>query len=516
MAKINLIQRSKSALCLISVLVLSSCTTLGPEFEEPEISWLNEWQSGSISQSEPSDFDAAIVQSWWRQFDDPVLVSLIQAAQKDNLSLRIAGLRILESRAVQGLVGSSLLPQLQQVSGASDVVTTRQSGGGNTNQIATQFQGVLGWELDFWGRFQRAVESADASFFASVSQQRDLQVLIAAQMARLYFSYKVTERRIVITRFNASIQQRSFEITQERFTEGDESELDFQQARTQYLATLSVIPQLELSLRNTRNAICVLLGKPPESIPELAESAFELPIVDPATISDFPAELLTLRPDVRVAAWQVAAQSAQIGIAEAEYYPSISILGSLGWSGTSLNGIPNASALSVGPAVRWNLFDHGAIENNIRIQNARLQQSIEAFQSTVLEAAREVDNATFNLLKTAEQQLILDESVDAARRALEIANTRYREGYSDFQRVLSAQRAYFNQVERQILNHGSHLNTVVSLYQSLGGGWEPKSLEEMIPEEVRRKMSASNDWGDLFEAPLIDKPTTRNKDSQNE
>ncbi|MDC3251952.1 TolC family protein, partial [Planctomycetota bacterium] len=313
MTKVNLIQRSKSALCLISVFVLSSCTTLGPEFEEPEISWLNEWQSGSISQSESSDFDAAIVQSWWGQFDDPVLVSLIQAAQKDNLSLRIAGLRILESRAVQGLVGSSLLPQLQQVSGASDVVTTRQSGGGNTNQVATQFQGVLGWELDFWGRFQRAVESADASFFASVSQQRDLQVLIAAQMARLYFSYKVTERRIVITRFNASIQQRSFEITQERFTEGDESELDFQQARTQYLATLSVIPQLELSLRNTRNAICILLGKPPESIPELAESPFELPIVDPATISDFPAELLTLRPDVRVAAWQVAAQSAQIG-----------------------------------------------------------------------------------------------------------------------------------------------------------------------------------------------------------
>ena len=151
MTKVNLIQRSKSALCLISVFVLSSCTTLGPEFEEPEISWLNEWQSGSISQSESSDFDAAIVQSWWGQFDDPVLVSLIQAAQKDNLSLRIAGLRILESRAVQGLVGSSLLPQLQQVSGASDVVTTRQSGGGNTNQVATQFQGVLGLGARFLG-----------------------------------------------------------------------------------------------------------------------------------------------------------------------------------------------------------------------------------------------------------------------------------------------------------------------------------------------------------------------------
>ena len=161
------------------------------------------------------------------------------------------------------------------------------------------------------------------------------------------------------------------------------------------------------------------------------------------SIQDIPARLLIRRPDLRAAAWQVAAQSAQIGIAEADYYPAISLLGAIGWSGSSLSGSPTVGNLGVGPALSWNIFDYGRIENNVRVQDARLQQLIEKYQETALQAAREVDDAAISVLKTAEQQAILDESVSAARRALEIANTRYREGYSDFQRVLDAQRSLF-------------------------------------------------------------------------
>ena len=516
MIRPKLLSKLRLNLMLPLLLFTCSCQTLGPDFEEPDVKWLNYWQSHSHSGSGEIISDPQSIHSWWLQFDDPVLISLIEAAQVENLSLRIAALRILESRAVQGIAGSTLYPQVQEVTGATESVTTRQSGSGSQDQVVTQAQAFVGWELDFWGRFQRAIESADASYFASVSRQRDLQVLITAQVASLYFSYRVTESRIAITKNNASIKKRRFDITEERFTEGEESELDFQQARTQYLATLSVIPQLELSLRNTRNALCILLGQPPGPIPELSQNTFELPSVEPATIMEFPSQMLSLRPDVRVAAWQVAAQSAQIGIAEAEYYPAISLVGSLGWSDSSLNGIPSSSALSIGPAMRWNLFDHGAILNNIRIQNVRLQQAIEAFQATVLEAAMEVDNATFNVIKSTEQQSILDESVEAAWRALEIANTRYREGYSDFQRVLTAQRAFFTQVERQILNKGVHLGAVVNFYKSIGGGWKNMTLEEIIPEETRTKMSENLDWGDLFKAPLIDAQKSRNKDLQNE
>ena len=498
------------------LLLITSCRTLGPDFEEPDISWLKSWQASPESAAGESAEDPQALHSWWLQFEDPVLVSLIESARIDNLSLRIAALRILESRAVQGIAGSSLYPQVQEFTAGANSVTTQQSGSGSQDQIATQAQGVVGWELDLWGRFQRAIETTDASFFASVSRQRDLQVLITAQIANLYFSYRVTESRLAITRNNADIQKRSFDITEERFTEGEESELDFQQARTQYLATLSVIPQLELSLRTTRNALCVLLGRPPGPISQLTENSIELPMVEPATLMKFPAQVLAYRPDVRVAAWQVAAQSAQIGIAEAEFYPAISLLGSLGWSRSSLDAVPSASALTVGPALRWRVFDHGAILNNIRVQNARLQQTIESFQATVLEAANEVDNATYNVVKSNEQQQILDESVEAAWRALEIANTRYREGYSDFQRVLTAQRAYFTQVERQILNKGIHLGAVVNFYKSIGGGWKSMNLTDSIPEATREKMSRNLDWGELFNAPLIDRPREINKGLENE
>jgi NodT family efflux transporter outer membrane factor (OMF) lipoprotein len=490
-----------------AVLLLGACTTLGPDHREPDVQWLERWQTAAHTPADGAPAqDPTELRTWWRRFDDPVLNLLVETARRENLSLRIAGLRILENRALQGIAGSALYPQLQQGTGSVNYVDTRQSGAGDRSQTTYQLGFNLGWELDFWGRFQRAIESADAAFFASQANQRDLQVLISAQVAELYLNHRVTESRIAITRKNVAIQKRSFEITEKKFRSGDESELDFQQARTQYLATLSSIPSLELSLRNIRNALCTLLGRPPGQLPELAAAGFTLPRIDTASARGIPAWLLSHRPDVRAAAWQVAAQSAQIGIAEADYYPAISLLGALGWSGTSLSGVPETGSLAVGPSLRWNLFDQGAIANNVRLQDARLQQLIESYQAAVLQAAREVDDAATSILKTAEQQEILNQSVDAAGRALDIANTRYREGYADFQRVLDAQRALFAQEEKQLLNRGSHFSATVSLYKALGVGWEPTPVQELIPETTRRQMSERSDWGELLTAPVPDAP----------
>ena len=172
-----------------------------------------------------------------------------------------------------------------------------------------------------------------------------------------------------------------------------------------------------------------------------------LPRVEPLLIQGIPARLLMRRPDIRAAAWQVAAQSAQIGIAEADFYPAISLLGSIGWSGNSLSDSPDVGTLAVGPGLNWNVFDYGRIENNVRVQDARLQQLIEQYQDTVLQAARETDDAAISVVKSAEQQQLLAASVRAARRSLELANTRYREGYAGFQRVLDAQQALFSQTQ---------------------------------------------------------------------
>jgi len=487
--------------------MLTACTTLGPDYQEPDAAWLNDWEptayGAPADQTAQKQVDSRF---WWQLFNDPVLNQLIDVARRENLQLRIAGLRIFESRALLGIAGSSQYPQVQQAVGGINYINN-QFHGGDTPASSQSFGSYnlglnAGWELDFWGRFQRGIESADAAFFASIANQQDMQVLISAQVADAYFAYRTTESRIAIAHKNAEIQKRSYEITETLFKNGEESELDLQQAKTQYLAILSGIPALEISLAQVNNALAVLLGRAPGELTELAVPDYKLPAIESDSIQNIPAQLLNRRPDVRAAAWQVAAQSAQIGIAEADYYPAISLLGSIGWSGSSLSGSSDTGSLIVGPALQWNIFDYGRIENNVRVQDARLQQLIEAYQDSVLKATREVDDAAYSIQKTAEQQVLMDEALQASERALEIANTRYREGYAGFQRVLDAQRAMFSRAESQLLTQGSHIAAVISLYKGLGGGWVEMPVEQMIPEEVRKTMQDRSDWGDLLTAPL--------------
>lgn len=489
---------------IFAALTLSACTTLGPDYREPEIEWLQDWQPSLYTL--PHTHKAVDLRFWWHLFDDPALNQLITAAKRDNLTLRIAGLRVLESRAQLGIVGSALYPQVQQVSSAIAYVNTQEFGGSSPagdQSLGTYQVGFdLAWELDFWGRFKRAIESADAAFFASIANQQDAQVLTSAQMVDLYYAYRTTELRILIARENAAIQKRSYEITEQFFKSGQDSELDLQQAKTQYLATLSTIPDLELTLAKTRNAMCALLGRPPGKIPELSTSRSRLPSVKGISIQEIPAKLILRRPDLRAAAWHVAAQSAQIGVAEADYYPAISLLGTIGWSGNTLSATPNVGNLAVGPALQWNIFDYGRIANNVRLQDALLQQLIENYQQVALQAAREIDDAGVSVIKTAERQTVLDESVATSKRALALANTRYREGYSDFQRVLDSQRAVFAQAEKQLINQGNNISAVISLYKGLGGGWVGMSIEEMVPADVRDTMNTRTDWGNLLTAPV--------------
>ena len=502
-------KRSKGLLLLCAVLSLNACTTLGPDYKTPDVTWLDDWQTSLYGQAiTPQQQTEADLRFWWTLFDDPALNRLIEQTRKANPSLRIAGLRILESRAQLGIARSNLYPQRQELGGAIDYVNTRRRGGDlpNDDEDFVAYQGGfnLAWELDFWGRFKRGIESADAAFFASIANQRNLQVLLSAQVADLYFAYRTTELRIRIARENAAIQKRSYEITERIYKSGQQGELDLQQARTQYLSTLSTIPDLQIALIQTRNALATLLGRPPGDLAELKEAAERLPMVEPLVIQGIPARLLMRRPDISAAAWQAAAQSAQIGIAEADFYPSIALFGSIGLSGDSRSSSADIGTLSIGPGVNWNIFDHGRIANNVRVQDARLQQLIEQYQDTVLQAAREIDDAAISVVKAAEQQQILSESVVAARRSLELANSRYREGYSDFQRVLDAQRSLFTQTERELVNQGSHVSAVVSLYKALGGGWLDTPVQQLIPAETRDSMEQRSDWGDLLDSPLPD------------
>ena len=488
----------------VAALLMSACTTLGPDFSQPPVPWLQDWSGGAwrtladeaSRRADPRDDE------WWRYFDDPLLDQLVAEAQRLNPGVRTAGMRIMEARAQLGIAASGLYPQLQQVNAEALHTGSRGSDGRGTAFWSAGLAFDLAWELDFWGKFKRGIESADAAYFASIAQYDDVQVLVAAQAASLYASIRTTELRLRIANENAAIQARSLEITERLFRSGNDAELDVQQARSQYLSTLATIPEIESSLRQTRNALCVLLARPPDALPELQQGRANIPDAPLEVIVDVPAELLRRRPDVRAAEMQLAAQSAQIGISEAALYPSIALVGSVGLAATTFGSSEGTLNWALGPALVWNVFDYGRLTNQVLVQDARFQQLYEQYQDVVLRAARELDDAATSFAYTRAQIEILRDAVQAARRSLDIATVQYREGLVDFQRVLDSQRALFSQQERLVTSQGSVAQHLITVYKAMGGGWQAGRSRPVLDPATQATMGERSDWKALLQAPL--------------
>ncbi len=485
-------------------LLLAGCAAVGPDFREPRVSWLDGWSGGTLATlaAEAPDKRQAAVDEWWRHFDDPVLDQLVAEAQRANYSVRTAGMRILEARAQLGIATSLLYPQQQQITASVVRAGEKQSSGPDNVLTAYSAGFAIGWEIDFWGKFRRGVEAADANYFATLAQYDDLQVLMAAQVANFYCAIRTLELRLKIAHENAALQKRSLEITERLFKHGSDSELDVQQAKAQYLGTLSTLPQLEGSLRQTQNALSVLLARPPGPLPEMSAGTSRIPVAALAAIADIPADMLRRRPDVRAAEMRLAAQSALIGVSQAELYPSLFLIGSLGISATSISNAPRTLTWSIGPSLVWNVFDYGRLSNQVLVQDARFQQLYEQYQETVLQAAREVDDAAAGFVANREQLPILDGAVKAAQRSLAIATTQYREGMTGFERVLDSQQRLFSQQERQVATLGNAAQSLVALYKAMGGGWQPGRQRPLVDDATRETMGERSAWGQLLDTPL--------------
>jgi NodT family efflux transporter outer membrane factor (OMF) lipoprotein len=494
------------AATLITALLASGCTSVGPDFSRPDVPWLQDWQGGSLqtaagasSQAPPA---AATPDEWWRLFGDPVLDRIVAEAQQLNPSVRTAGARILESRAQLGIAGSGRYPQVQQLSGSVLRIGEDSSSEAKSGYTASSIAFDIAWELDFWGRYRRGIEAADASYLATIAQYDDIQVLVASQAASLYATIRTIEMRLRITHENAALQQRSLEITERLFKSGNESELDVQQAKSLYFGTIATIPELESSLRQAQNALSVLLARPPGPLPEMTESAERIPEATLDVIVDVPAETLRQRPDVRAAEMQLAAQSALIGVSQANLYPSIALVGNVGLADTSDSAASSTLDWAIGPTFVWNIFDYGRLKNGVLVQDARFQQLYEVYQDTVLRAAREMDDAAVSFATSRAQVDILDQGVQAARRSLDIATIQYREGMVDFERVLDSQRSLFGQQERLVAARGSVAQSLIALYKALGGGWQAGRTRPVVDEATRRVMEQRSQWQGLTSAPL--------------
>jgi NodT family efflux transporter outer membrane factor (OMF) lipoprotein len=413
------LQYGSLLLLVFTALFFTSCTTLGPDFKKPSASVEQKWIEADDPQIKAETPDYS---TWWHVLGDPVLDNLITMACKQNLSLRVAGLRILEARAILGIAVGLQYPQTQNMSGgyayqkasknAPPLSEFPDSIRDQADASADVFQAGFNaaWELDFWGKFRRGVEAADAGLAASIAGYDTLLVLLTAEVSSAYVVIRTLEQRLEFAKSNVEIQKRGLRIAEVLFKGGETSELDVQQARSLLRNTQSTIPVMEISVRQAKNGLCVLLGIPPGDLSALIKGPGPIPGAPSEVAVGIPADMLRRRPDIRLAEFQAAAQGALIGVAEADLYPHFAVGGSIGFAVGNSNGIFNGDSL-VGfftPfSFRWDIFNYGRIKNNVRVQDARFEQLLVTYQNKVLEAAREVENGLVDLFEPSSRRSFL-------------------------------------------------------------------------------------------------------------
>ena len=500
--------RSYRNLAHALLLVLAACAPVGPDFVKPELEPAAEW---SQPLSEGVETEHGELAEWWRVFDDPLLDELVEAALRGNNDLEVAGLRVLEANAQLGIATGAKYPQSQFAFGDATWVSPPENTGSTSSYWQYGLGASVSWEIDFWGRFRRGIESADAAFLASIAAYDQAQVLLTAAVVDTYSVIRSTEEQVRIAHENLKIQRRSYDIAEVLFRNGADSELDMQQARTLLLATEATIPALEASLRQGRNALATLLGQTPGSVDAILARGQGIPALPADITVGFPADMLRRRPDLRQAELLAMSQNALVGLAEADLYPSFSLTGSIGLAaggpgGSDFGDLFSSDALSlaVGPSFVWPFLNYGRIKNNVRVQDARLQQALVNYRETALQAAREAEDAMAGYVGARRQATILAETVDSAKRSNELSTLRYQEGFSDYQRVLDSQQSLFTQQQRYITTQGNAVRSLVALYKALGGGWKNRDGLPYIDPETLEVMQQRTDWGDLLEPAAAD------------
>lgn len=517
--------KGHSVIALFTILILAliqfGCTKVGPDYVRPDVHVSAQWMEAEDSRVSQAVADH---REWWHSFNDPVLDRLIDTAYRQNLSLKIAGVRVLEARAQLGVAVGRLYPQNQQVFGSLEYNRQSQHSnfgsfqGGSGAYTQDQIGLTASWEIDFWGKFRRAVESADAALMATVADYDDALVSLTADVAGAYILMRTLEKRIEIGLQNVEAQAEALRIAEARLRAGVNSERDVEQARTILNNTQSTIPALRAQLKQARNGLSVLLGLAPGNLNEILDGPYAIPTAPLAVALGIPADLLRRRPDIRSAEYQAMAQAARIGVAKADLFPAFSLSGTFSFLSTTVGRSTLADMFSwdsrsyvAGPSARWNLFNYGRIVNSVRVQDARFQELLLAYQDSVLRAQQEVEDALIAFLRSQEQAEFLVRSSESARAALRLATAQYREGAVDFTTVLTAQQVLLNEQDRLVSTLGDISRNLVGVYRALGGGWQIREGMDLIPEDLKEVMARRTNWGDLLSPAVYMPPSSEER-----
>ena len=505
---------------LFAAILLSACTNkIGPDYEAPELDVEKQWLEDGDPHLKLTEGD---FREWWKIFKDPVLNTFIDKAYAQNLKLRAAGLRILQARAQLGVAIGDLYPQKQDFNGTLEDIRTpfiKKLGLGDS-LLYSRIGFSANWELDFWGKFRRAIESSDASLLASVAEYDNTLLTLIADVANAYVQIRTYEKRLQIAENNVAIQMDSVRISTSKFKGGSSTQRDVEQAKTILASTQASIPQIRAKIRQYKNALSLLLGIPPDRFDHVsgfAKGDGAIPAPPLQVVVGIPQDLIRRRPDIRQAELTAVAASAKIGVAKANLYPAFSLSGSFGFIGSNATGSSLSDMFGwgnqfyrFGPAVQWNLFNYGQITNQVRGQDAVFQEALVNYQQRVLQAQKEAEDSLIGFLMSQNSAEYLAQSTAAAQRSLDLAQLQYTEGITDFTTVLTAEQELLKQQDNFAQTLGLIASSLIDVYRNLGGGWQIREGKEFIPEPIKEAMANRTHWGDLLSPGKIpeERPTS--------
>jgi NodT family efflux transporter outer membrane factor (OMF) lipoprotein len=489
-----------AALTFVIPLTLAGCM-VGPDFEQPKTSVIDQWKAqtgGEFVQAVELVRNAQINPvDWWKQFNDPTLTALLDYAGQQNLSLQSAALRIYQARAQLGVSDATLLPTVE-VAG-----TINEGNSSSTRDALLQ----ANWELDFWGKYRRGIESTVASYNAAIASFYSADVSLTATVASTYINIRNVQELIQVSRTNLALQAESLRIANARYQAGQTSLLALSQARTRYQETKAQIPGLMAQLTRQQNAMSVLLGQPP-GFYEAQFGSAKNTLKAPSSLNvGIPMDLLRRRPDVAFAEYQAASQSALIGVREAALYPSFSLNGLFGYLSASVSYQSNqtfkfdGSSGGGGAAFNFPLFYRGALVDQVRVQDAVFQQAVLNYQDVVLNAQAQVDDALMRIATSRSAAADYAKAVQSAREAARLALDLYEAGQSDYNTVIVAQQILLRVQSDLVQTRTDTLLGYVEAFKALGGGWTGELTVPPLPNEMVAQMQERTNWGDALKQP---------------
>lgn len=464
---------TRRAPVLLGIGLLTACT-VGEDYDQPDVNHPDRWSELETSGLKKGQLDRSALNAWWKSFGDRKLNDLVNRAVSGNLSLKVAASRLLEARSQRVVAGSARFPTINL---GGDMIRTEFSQTSRTPYpTGTVYEGGFdaGWELDLFGGIRRQVQAAKANEQAKMESYGDVRVTLLAEVAVNYVEIRAYQARLTVAEANRDAQAKTLELVEANVQGGEASPLDLTRARSNLEMTRSQIPAIETALARTRHRLEVLLGQAPGTLKAELNTRRKIPVAPADIAVGIPAEVLRRRPDVRRAERELAAQSAKVGVAVAELYPKLTLVGTVGLESLDSGDFLKSAShvFNVGPSVKWNIFSAGRVRQNIAIQNARQKQALIAYEGTILNALKEVEDALVSYGKEMVRRESLRKAEASTRESVKMAEELYRGGETSFLTVLDAQRSLFT-VQDQLTQSNARISTnIIMLYKALGGGWQ--------------------------------------------